>query len=128
MVKNRSEWRKRNLKTELTYHREGEYLIPDLMPPKSPRIGVWGIRRRDYLRKYHDGIYTGMLLTGKLNAYLEEIDRSANEMFDLLVKQYVDREGVNELLKADNQMEWVRRMNNIREQIEEIVASELIFA
>ena len=69
-----------------------------------------------------------MLLTGKLNAHLEEIDRSANEMFDLLVKQYVDREGVNELLKADNQMEWVRRMNNIREQIEEIVASELIFA
>ena len=98
------------------------------MPPKSPRIGVWGIRRRDYLRKYHDGIYTGMLLTGKLNTHLEEIDRSANEMFDLLVKQYVDREGVNELLKADNQMEWVRRMNNIREQIEEIVASELIFA
>ncbi len=116
------------MKTELTYHREGEYLIPDLMPPKSPRIGVWGIRRRDYLRKYHDGIYTGMLLTGKLNAHLEEIDRSANEMFDLLVKQYVDREGVNELLKADNQMEWVRRMNNIREQIEEIVASELIIA
>ena len=116
------------MKTELTYHREGEYLIPDLMPPKSPRIGVWGIRRRDYLRKYHDGIYTGMLLTGKLNAHLEEIDRSANEMFDLLVKQYVDREGVNELLKADNQMEWVRRMNNIREQIEEIVAPELIFA
>ena len=98
------------------------------MPPKSPRIGVWGIRRRDYLRKYHDGIYTGMLLTGKLNAHLEEIDRSANEMYDLLVKQYVDREGVNELLKADNQMEWVRRMNNIREQIEEIVAPELIFA
>ena len=116
------------MKTELTYHREGEYLIPDLMPPKSPRIGVWGIRRRDYLRKYHDGIYTGMLLTGKLNTHLEEIDRSANEMFDLLVKQYVDREGVNELLKADNQMEWVRRMNNIREQIEEIVAPELIFA
>ena len=116
------------MKTELTYHREGEYLIPDLMPPKSPRTGVWGIRRRDYLRKYHDGIYTGMLLTGKLNAHLEEIDRSANEMYDLLVKQYVDREGVNELLKADNQMEWVRRMNNIREQVEEIVTSELIFA
>ena len=116
------------MKTELTYHREGEYLIPDLILPESPRIGVWGIRRRDYLRKYHDGIYTGMLLTGKLNAHLEEIDRSANEMYDLLVKQYVDREGVNELLKADNQMEWVRRMNNIREQVEEIVTSELIFA
>lgn len=116
------------MKTELTYHREGEYLIPDFMPPKSPRIGVWGIRRRDYLRKCHDGIYTGMLLTGKLNAHLEEIDRSANEMFDLLVKQFAAREGVTEQMKAANRMEWVRRMNNIREQIEEIVASELIIA
>ena len=72
------------MKNELTYHREGDYLIPDLIPPESPKIGVWGMRRRDYLKKYHDGIYTGMLFSGKLNAHLEEIDRSANEMFDLL--------------------------------------------
>ena len=74
------------MKTELAYHREGDYLIPDLIPPASPRIGVWGIRRRNYLRKHHDGIYTGMLLNGKLNDHLEEIRRSANEMIDLLVK------------------------------------------
>ncbi len=113
--------------SELTYHREGDYLIPNLVPPESPRIGVWGMRRRDYLRKNHDGIYTGMLLSGKLNAHLEEIDRSANEMFDLLVKQYAAREGVTEGLKAQNQMEWVRRMNDIRKRAEEIIRSELIY-
>lgn len=69
-----------------------------------------------------------MLLSGKLNAHLEEIDRSANEMFDLLVKQYAAREGVTEQLKAENQMEWVRRMNNIREQVEETITAELIYA
>ena len=111
---------------KLTYHREGDYLIPDLLPPEAPNIGVWGMRRRDYLRKYHDGIYTGMLLSGKLNTHLEGIDRSANEMFDLLVKQYAAREGVTEQLKAEDQMEWVRQMNSIREQAEETVASELI--
>jgi len=85
------------------------------------------MRRRDFLRKYHDGIYTGMLLSGKLNAHLEEIDRSANEMFELLLRQYAAREGVTEKLKANNQMEWVRRMNDIRKRAEEIICSELIY-
>ena len=111
---------------EITYHFEGDYLIPDLIPPESVKIGVWGMRRRDYLRKHHDGIYTGMLLSGELNAHLEEIDRSANEMYDLLVKQYAAREGVTEQLKADDQMEWVRRMNCIRERVEETISNELI--
>lgn len=111
---------------EITYHYEGDYLIPDLVPPESPRISVWGMRRRDYLRKHHDGIYTGMLLSGKLNAHLEEIDRSANEMFDLLMKQYAARGGVTEQLKAENQLEWVRQMNSIRKQAEEIITKELI--
>ena len=110
-----------------TYHREGDYLLPDLVPPESPKIGVWGMKRRDYLRKNHDGIYTGMLLSGKLNAHLEEIDRSANEMFDLLMKQYTAREGVSEQLKAENQMEWVRRMNSIRERVGEIVLQDFIY-
>ena len=110
-----------------TYHREGDYLLPDLVPPESPKIGVWGMKRRDYLRKNHDGIYTGMLLSGKLNAHLEEIDRSANEMFDLLMKQYTAREGVTEQLKAENQMEWVRRMNSIRERVGEIVLQDFIY-
>jgi hypothetical protein len=84
------------------------------------------MRRRDFLRKHHDGIYTGLLLSGKLNAHLEEIDRSANEMFDLLVKQYAEREGVTEQLKAENQMEWVRRMNSIRDRAEEVIMTNLI--
>ncbi len=75
------------------------------------------MRRRDFLRKHHDSIYTGMLLSDTLNAHLEEIDRSANEMFDLLIKQYAEREGMTEEIKAEDQMEWVRRMNCIREQV-----------
>ena len=112
----------------ISYHQEGDYLLPDLVPPESPHIGIWGMRRRDHLRKHHDGIYTGMLLTGKLNAHLEEIDRAANEMFNLLVEQYADREGVTEQLKAEDQMEWVRRMNNIRERADEVIYKELIYA
>lgn len=71
---------------ELTYRREGDYLLPDLITPEAPRIGVWGMRRREFLRNHRDGIYTGLLLSGKLNAHLEEIDYSANAMFDLLMK------------------------------------------
>ena len=112
---------------ELTYHQEGDYLFPDLLPPEAPNIGVWGLRRRNYLRKHHDGIYTGMLLSGKLNSHLEETDRSASEMFDLLMKQYAIREGVTEELKAKDQMEWVRRKNGIRSQVEEVIYAELIF-
>jgi hypothetical protein len=111
---------------EITYHREGDYLIPDLLPPPSPNIGLWGQRRKRFLQQYHDGLYTGLLLSGELNAHLEEIDRSANEMYDLLMKQYAASEGVTEQHKAENQMEWVRRMNSIRERIEEIIFVELI--
>lgn len=111
---------------EITYHREGDYLLPDLLPPEAPRIGVWGMRRKRYLQKHHDGIYTSLLLSSKLNAHLEDIDRAANEMFDLLMKQYAAREGVTEQLKTENQMEWVHRMNSIRERIEEIIFAELI--
>ena len=115
-----------NTMNTITYHREGDYLFPDLIPPTPPRIGVWGMRRRDFLRKHHDGLYTGLLLSGKLSAHLEEIDRSANEMFDLMVKQYAEREGVTEELKAQDQMEWVRRMNCIRERATEIIMTDLI--
>ena len=115
-----------NTVNTITYHREGDYLFPDLIPPAPPRIGVWGMRRRDFLRKHHDGLYTGLLLSGKLNAHLEEIDRSANEMFDLLIKQYAEREDVTEKLKAQDQMEWVQRMNGVREQVEETIQNELI--
>ena len=111
----------------VSYHLEGDYLIPDLIPPESPHIGIWGMRRREFLRKHHDGLYTGMMLSGKLNAHLEEIDRAANEMFDLLIRQYSAREGMTEELKAKDQMEWVRRMSGIRQRAEEIICSELIY-
>lgn len=116
------------MKYNITYHREGDYLLPDLLPPDAPKIGVWGMQRRDYLKKYHDGIYTGLLLSGKLNVHLEEIDRSANEMFDLLIQQYAAREGVTEELKAQDQIEWVRRMNGIHEWATEAILADLIFA
>ena len=116
------------MKYNISYHREGDYLLPDLLLPDAPKIGVWGMRRRDYLKKYHDGIYTGLLLSGKLNVHLEEIDRSANEMFDLLIQQYAAREGVTEELKAQDQVEWVRRMNGIRERATEAILADLILA
>ena len=113
---------------EITYHREGDYLVPDLLPPQEPHVGIWGQRWKRFLQKYHDGIYTGLLFSGKLNAHLEEIDRSANEMSDLLMKQYAAREGVSEQLKAENQMEWVRRMNSLRQTAEEVIFRDLIMA
>ncbi len=113
--------------SEITYHREGDYLLPDLLPPEAPKIGIWGMRRKQYLQQYHDGIYTGLLLSGKLNAHLEEIDRTANEMFDQLMQQYAEREGVTEQLKSDDELTWVQTMNAIREQVEETIRTELIY-
>ncbi len=113
--------------SEITYHREGDYLIPDLLPPETPNIGVWGIRRRNYLLQHKDAIYTGMLLSGKLNDHLEEVDRAANEMFDQLIQQYAEREGVTEQLKSDDELTWVQTMNAILEQVEETIRKELIY-
>lgn len=84
-------------------------------------------KRRRYLREHKDGIYTGMLLTEKMDAHLKEIGESAKEMFDRLVEQMKKAEGVTEKLKAENQMEWVGRMNSIRSRAEEIVLNDLIY-
>lgn len=111
-----------------TYVKCGEYLLPKLSVPESPQIGVWGERRRTHLREHQHAIYTGMLLSDKLNAHLEEIDRQAEAMFSLLVKQFSDAEGVTERLKAENQMLWVQRMNNVRSRAAGIVCAELIYA
>ena len=110
-----------------TYHKEGDYLLPNIEVPKSPQIGIWGERRRRYLREHEKATYTAMLLSGTLNAHLEEIDRSANEIFDRLVAQIAAQEGVTEPLKTTNQLEWVQRMNNIRSRVNEIINAELIF-
>lgn len=110
-----------------TYHREGDYLIPDLVPPPSPRIGIWGERRRRYLLKNKEPIYTAMLLSDKLNAHLEEVDRQAEEMLFRLVNQMARAESVTEQLKTTDQMAWVGAMNNIRARAEEVVYAELIY-
>jgi len=113
---------------KLTYHREGDYLIPNLIAPESPNIGIWGQRRKNYLKKNRSGIYTGMLLSGELNAHLQETERAATEMLSRLVESMAKREGVTEQLKAEDQMEWVRRMNAIRSAAEEVVLSDLIYS
>lgn len=114
--------------TNLTYHREGDYLIPGLIAPEAPRIGVWSERRRTYLKKHKDGIYTGLLLSGELNAHLEETDRTATEMVERLTAEMAKREGITETLKASNQMAWIGAMNNIRNRAEEIVLQEVVYA
>lgn len=111
---------------KLTYHREGDYLIPDLIPPESPHIGIWGERRRLWLRTACRPIYSSMLMTGTLDAHLEEINRAAEEIMDRLMSQIAEREGVTEQLKADDQKKWVQRMNNIRHRAEERVRKDLI--
>ena len=112
---------------ELTYHWEGNYQIPDLEAPEAPRIGKYGAMRHNYLRDYHRSVFDGMLLTGRLNAHLEQVDREANEMMERLTAQMAKIEGVTEQLKAADQMAWVGAMNNIKARAEEIVLNELIY-
>ena len=111
---------------EITYHQEGDYLIPDLIPPESPRIGIWGERRRQFLRKHRKPLYSGMLMSGTLNTHLEEVDREAEQLFDRLTAEMVKREGITEALKAEDQMAWVRHSNSIRLAGEAIVRKEWI--
>lgn len=113
---------------EIVYTRVGDYCLPNLTAPESPKIGRWGMLRHSYLRKYHDGLYTGMLMKGTLNSNLEEIDHQAQKVEQLLISQLAQQEGVTEQLKAENQMEWVARMNSIRNRADEIVLNELIYA
>ena len=99
-----------------TYTQVGDYLLPDLELPEEEQqsIGVWGQRHRRYLKEHRRATYATLLTSGKLNDYLADIDRQAETIFSRLVNQMAKDEGVTEQLKADNQMEWVRRMNNIR--------------
>ena len=112
-----------------TYEQQGDYILPNLTLPAEEKqsIGIWGQRHARYLKQHHKILYYNLLTSGKLNAHLAEIDRQAEEIFFRLIKQMANREGVTEQLKAENQMEWVRRMNNIRDRVEEFVNVELIF-
>ena len=113
---------------ELTYRTEGDYRLPNLDVPEAPKVGKYGMLRRSYLRKSKSGIYTGMMLSGKLNSHLAEIDQQATEMVDSLTERMAAEQGVNESLKASDQMKWVGLMNNIRASAEEVVLTELVYA
>lgn len=112
----------------LTYTMQGDYLIPDLIPPESPKVGKYGMLRRSYLKQWRNGLYTGMLLSGKLNPHLEEIDQQANSMMDRLTMQYAQEAGVTETLKAQDQMQWVQLMENCRNRAEQEVMESLIYS
>ena len=110
-----------------TYRQEGNYLLPNLTVPERVSIGIWGQRRRQYLRGHRKALYNALLLSGKLDNHLADINQQAEDMFFQLVKQMAEQEGITEQLKADSQMEWAGRMNNIRSAVEEIVNTEIIF-
>ena len=112
------------------YERQGDYLIPCLTVPTEEEqpIGTWGQRHMDYLMQYRKVIYTNLLTSGRLNAYLADIDRQAQERFERLIEGMKQTQGITEQLKAENALEWTGRMNNIRACAREIVNEEIIFA
>ena len=111
-----------------TYTKVGDYYLPNLIPVKEEtEIGLWGQRHLRYIKQHRKVFYTNLLTSGKLNGYLADLDKQAENMFFRLVKQMAEREGVTEQLKADNQMEWVSRMNNIRSRATEIVNNDIIY-
>ena len=115
-------------RTGLRYELVGDYyLIAGEGEPEGRPIGIWGQRHLRYIRKHKVGLYAELLTNGKLNDYLADLDEQAEAMFSRLVKQLSEKEGVTEALKANNQMLWVRRMNNIRSAAMEIVANDLIY-
>ena len=114
----------------LWYELIGDYYIPCLTLPTEEEkpIGIYGQRHLRYLKEYHRATYTNLLTSGKVNGYLAEIDEQAKDMFFRLIKEYADRQRVIEQLKADKPLEWVQKMNNIRNAVEEVINTELIYA
>ena len=110
-----------------TYKQVGDYLLPDVELPKEKHIGLWGQRHYKYLRNAYHILFSQLTISGKMNDYLVDIDKQAEEMFSQLVKQLAEKDGITETLKANDQMERVRRMNSVRSQATEIVNEELIF-
>ena len=112
-----------------TYTIQGEYCLPDLTLPTEEEctIGVWGQRRLRYLKQYHKILYYNLLTSGKLHSHLADVEEDAQSLFLRLVKECAEREGVTEQLKAENPVEWVRRINNIRERVMETVYSDVVF-
>ena len=114
----------------LWYELQGDYYIPCLTIPEEEQqpIGMWGRRHLRYIREYRKGLYNSLLLSGKLNSYLADLNEQAEDMFFRLVKELAEKESITETLKASDQMEWVRRMNAVRETATEIINHDLIYA
>ena len=112
-----------------TYTMQGDYRLPNLLPPTEEErpIGVWGQRRLRYLKHHRKVLYYNLLTSGKLHSHLADVEEQAQDLFSRLVKEYAEKEGITEQLKATNQMKWVQKMNNIRERVMEMVNSEILF-
>lgn len=116
-------------RTGICYTLQGDYYLPDLALPAEEQVevGIWGQRHLRYIREHRKALYTGLLLDGKLNSYLADLNEQAEDMFFRLVKELAEKEDVTEKLKANNQMEWVQKMNNIRSRATEIVNHNVIY-
>ena len=115
---------------KITYHKEGDYLIPNIIienPKKDYHIGLYGRLKLEYMKKHQLGLYSDLILSGTLPEYLIEIDKPANERAKKIINELAKNEKVDENLKQNNQLEWVRYMNNIKNRAEEIVLHELIY-
>ena len=113
-----------------TYTMQGDYRLPDLtLPTEEERpIGVWGQRRLRYLKQHHKILYYNLLTSGKIHSHLTDVEEEAQSLFLRLIKEYAEQEGLTEQLKAENPMEWVQKVNNIRSRAAETVCADLIFA
>ena len=113
----------------LWYARQGDYYLPELaLPPEKEKpIGLWGKRHLQYLKEHKRLVYINLMTSGRLNEYLASVDEQAEDMFSRLVKEYADRQEVTEQLKAENQILWIQKMNNIRVCVKEVVESEIIY-
>lgn len=112
----------------LDYVLVGDYYIPMLALPEENRpIGYWGMIRKEYMKNYKSGMYSYLLLTGKLDSYLADLNEQAQERYELIEAQMRSTEGITEKLKVQNSMEWVRQCNNIHNRVQEIVLSELVY-
>ena len=112
----------------LTYTMQGDYLLPNLEVPESPKVGKYGMLRRSFLRSHKQALYTGMMLEDTLNSHLEQVDKEATILLEKLKTQMMQEQGLTEELKSRNQMLWVQQMNNLRQSAEEVVLKELIYS
>ena len=118
-----------NEQNGLWYELQGDYYLPCLKLPEEPEvhIGIWGQRHRRYLKSHRRALYTSLLTSGKLNSYLADINRQAEELFSRLVKQIAESENINEELKATDTTAWIGKMNNVRNRAAEVVSEEIIY-